>query len=72
VEERGDSQLLKSIGQPCVSSGYLCSFIGHDNVAVILHHTITTLAVGTLVTFRTVGSGVDIMLMLAVPCTCLA
>jgi len=30
------SQLSNSIGHFCVSSGYLCNFIGHDSVAVIL------------------------------------
>jgi len=30
------SQLSNIIGHICVSSGYLCSFIGHDNVADIL------------------------------------
>jgi len=29
-------QLSNSMGHFCVSSGYLCSFIGHDSVADIL------------------------------------
>ena len=33
-------QLSNSIGHFCVSSGYLCSFIGHDSVADILQQQV--------------------------------